>query len=184
MKTNAMLAAISVMACLFAAPVLAQEIEIETDEIVQVEREVIMIDRDGAVAADDRDVRVIRLRSGDRDGSLDRQIDDMEKVEVRIVKMGESADLSEAEIKAITEERIAEGDMVVFSGKEMRCERRSGGEVRLQLCTDEGRRSALSALRKARASLASQTRVNFESRSRAVDALDRRIADLEAEIGQ
>lgn len=188
MKKTTMLTAIFAMACCAAAPALAQEIEAE--ETVTVEREVVMATGDDRPAVR-REIRVMRIdgardtrRDTRRRTLLDAQIDEMEKTELRIVEMGERSDLSEAELKAITEARIAEGEMVIFSGKEMRCERRSGGEVKLRVCTEEGRVSALRALRKARATLAAENGLAYASRSRAIAALDRQIADLELATGR
>lgn len=169
MTSNPILAAIAATACLSAAPIVAQEIEPEGS--VLVERETVVVDTGVATAPSVRQTRIRRL---------DDQIDAMKEVETRIVEMGEKAELSEAELKALTEARIADGDMVVFSGREMACERQATGEVRLKVCTVEGRNSALRALREARRTLAADAAQGDEARLRALAALDSRIEELEA----
>lgn len=190
MKNNTMIAAASALACLSTSPLAAQEIE--ADDTVSIQRKVVVIDTDEGAREVGREVRVMRIGEGarntrgrtGRDAGLNDRIDAMKKVEARIVKMGEGANLSEAELRAITGDRIADGRMVVFSGEEMQCELQNTGEVKLRLCTSEGQVSALDALRKARRSLAADTDLDRESRGRALTALDDRIDELEAATGR
>jgi hypothetical protein len=183
MKPRTLIAAISAMACFVPAPLLAQEIEV--DEDVSVDRRVMVIET-GDTADDERivkrEVRVVRSDTGDK--ALARQLDDLEKVELRIVKMGDDTDISGAELRALTEERIADGKMVVFSAREMECERQATGEVRLEVCSSEGRASVLEALREARGTIAAETDLGADAKARALAALDRRIAELEAAADQ
>ncbi len=178
MTRNPIFAALAATACLTAAPLMAQEIE--ADETVSIEREIVVVDTADDSSGVTRRSLVRRIGADAGGTRLDDQIDAMKEIEVRIVRMGESAQMSEAEIRALTEARIADGDMVVFSAREMACERQASGEVRLRVCTLEGRNSALSALREARRTLATDAALDDESRLSALAALDRRIDELEA----
>lgn len=177
MKTNAMLATLAAATCLASTPLMAQEIEVEED--VAVDRRVVVIETDDAENGKKVEHKVRVVRRGADGAEVARELDEMEKVEVRIVKMGEGADLSEAELRALTEERLADREMIVFSGREMECERQATGEVRLKVCSSEGRASVLKALREARGTLATETSLGDDAKARALAALDRRIVELE-----
>lgn len=179
MTKKLMLAAVSTLACFVPATLAAQEIAV--DEDVSVDRRVMVIetaDSDDDERTVTREVRVVRSDPGDN--TLARQLDDMEKVEVRIIKMGEDTDMSEAELRALTEERIADGEMVLFNAREMECEHQNTGEVRLQVCSSKGRASVIEALRKARGTIATEAGLGDDARARALAALDRQIVELEA----
>ena len=178
MNAKIMLTATAALACLSQPPISAQEIAVEED--VSIDRRIAAIDKKSELDRSpdiEREVHIVRRRSVD--GALADQIDAMEEVELRIVKMGEGADIDEAELRALTERRIADGEMVVFNGREMECERQATGVVRLEVCSSEGRKSVIEALREARATLADDAQLGIDAKARALAALDRRIVELE-----
>ena len=175
-KRTTLISAAASLACLVALPAAAQTIE--SDENVTVETRV-SVDSERPTTQR-REIRVIRLRDDDSDVRISREIDDVGKADIRIVTMGEGADLSEEELKAIARARLDEREMVVFSKKEMVCEKETTGQVSLRVCSEAGRGSALKALRKARATVADDDGIDDSQKARALAALDARIAELEA----